>query len=117
MTITPDFTTLFTHSVVGTVRAFTISGNSSAITFTPKWACDYTVEKFKNKVSPCGLAVNGKFVYAHNDLITLGLSEKTGIPEVPVHRSEFVTCGWPQPTTRTQRAELWEEIAQADTSS
>ena len=117
VTITPDFTTLFTHSVVGTVRSFTISGNSSSITFTPKWACDYTVEKFKNKVSPCVAGVDGRFQHPSDELILLGLESdnnnddnKKKTNEVAVHRSEFVTCGWPQPTTRAQRAELWEEI-------
>jgi hypothetical protein len=109
VTITPDFTTLFTHSVVGTVRSFTISGNSTAITFTPKWACDYTVEKFKTSTSPCVAGVNGRFQHPSDEKIRLGLDGK-GDEEIAISRSDFVTCGWPQPTTRAQRAELWDEI-------
>ena len=111
VTLTAAGTRLFAHSATGTVRAFTISGpaSGSIVTFTPLWACDYTLSAFYGGRSMCTNVSLGlgdePLQWPVRDAVTgVVLRTETRL------RSDFVTCGWPQATSRAERAELWDAI-------
>ena len=111
VTLTLNGTRLFVHSAAGTVRAFAIGGPASGgnVSITPLWACDYTLASYYRGTDPCKTSVG----VADEQLRWPVRDAETGalLRTETRLRSDFVSCGWPQPTSRAERAELWAAIA------
>jgi outer membrane protein assembly factor BamB len=120
-TLSNDLDSLFMHSSSGTLWKMDLNYDGTTLTMTKAWACDYYIGQAPTCASfipPADLkAVNAAF-YASPVAMPVYTKSPAGGPPVItgsyiVPRSELVHGGFNQPTTRAERAELWEALRAA----
>ena len=115
-TISADRTALFLHSVYGTIFkvSYTFT-DPNTVSFGFTWACDY-LASVPDDQQVCQTSVESlyKEKLAYPVYTGSGDSFKVVPSDVSkgehINRRDFVGGGWPQPTTRKDRNELYEMI-------
>jgi len=109
--ISSDAKFLLLHSAVGTVWRIAITGGATP-TFSVVFACDYTLDAYYAGNTNCSLT-------AERPPATLPIfnwdsetGARTVIGHRTINRDEFVSGGWYQLMTRTERDALFTELAQ-----